>query len=268
MLSLLEAVNLFTLKYSIKSHSSIPLWSNGRLISRIFLRFFETASQPYPCHWYCQIGILYTLKCCALHSHKSHMDLSSRLSVISPCYRQAAVLNERITWQRSSKVAKTSQGSTDFITASHFLSVAGKAAWMRCALAIISFCLQLFLLRMHLCIIKNPPNIYQAFCSLFSDPKKLPVIFQSHCQISTWLFFNIRCNCVNTFAERALLACADRLEFKISTVIIFHRLLVHGKFHLACEFACSEIGQRSRWLWKKKRNKEDWESRLLFCLLD
>lgn len=179
MLSLLEAVNLFTLKYSIKSHSSISLWSNGRLISRIFLRFFETASQPYPCHWYCQIGILYALKCCALHSHKSHMDLSSRLSVISPCYRQAAVLNERITWQRSSKVAKTSQGSTDFITASHFLSVAGKAAWMQCALAIISFCLQLFLLRMHLCIIKkNPKHLSGILFSVFWPQKSYLSFFR------------------------------------------------------------------------------------------
>lgn len=197
------------------------------------------------------------------------MDLSSRLSVISPCYRQAAVLNERIAWQRSSKVAKTSQGSTDFITASHFLSVAGKAAWMRCALAynfLLPSTVSIENASVHH---KNPTNIYQAFFCLFSDPKKATCHFpESLPNLNMAFFFNIRCNCVNMFAKWALLACADHLEFKISRVIIFHRLLVHGKFHLACEFACSEIGRRSRWLWKKKRNKRDWESRLLFCLLD
>lgn len=108
---------------------------------------------------------------------------------------------------------------------------------------------------MHLCNIVGSKNIYQAFCCLFSDPKKATCHFPESLPNLSEAVFNIRCNCVNVFADWALLACADRLEFKISTVIIFHRLLVDGKFHLACEFACSEIGRRSRRLWKRKKIK-------------
>lgn len=99
-------------------------------------------------------------------------------------------------------------------------------------------------------------NIYQALCCLFSDPKKATCHFPESLPNLGVAVFNICCNCVNMSAEQALLGCADRSEFKITTVIIFHRLLVDGKFRLVCEFACSEIGQRSRWLWKKKtKNK-------------
>lgn len=119
---------------------------------------------------------------------------------------------------------------------------------MQRSFAIVAFCLQPFLLGMHPCNILGSKNISQAFCCLFSDPQKATCHFPESLPNLSVTVFNIRRNCVNVFAERALLACADRLEFKISTVIIFHRLLVDGKFHLACEFACSEIGRRSRWL--------------------
>lgn len=96
--------------------------------------------------------------------------------------------------------------------------------------------------------VQHKKTFIRHFVVCFLPPKKLPVIFQSHCQVSVWLFLIFVVIVLTLFAERALLACADRLEFKISTVIIFHRLLVDGNFHLACEFACSEIGRRSRWL--------------------
>lgn len=90
------------------------------------------------------------------------------------------------------------------------------------------------------------------FVVCFLTPKKATCHYPESLPNLIVAVFNICCNCVNTFAEQALLGCADRSESKIITVIIFHRLLLDGKFHLACEFACSEIGQRSRWLWKKK----------------
>lgn len=84
----------------------------------------------------------------------------------------------------------------------------------------------------------------------FLTPQKLPVISQCHCQISVWLL-SVSVKAVLMCAEKALLACADHLEFQINTVILFHRLPTNGTFHLTCEFPCSEIGRRSRCLWKK-----------------
>lgn len=118
---------------------------------------------------------------------------------------------------------------------------------------IISLCFRLFLSRMHLC---NTKNIYQAFRCLFSDPRKATCHFSESLPSLSVSVFSICYNCVKVLEEWALLAWADCLEFRISTVIIFHRLLVDEKFHLTCELACSEIGRRSRWLWKKKGKKK------------
>lgn len=151
--------------------------------------------------------------------------------------------------------SRTLQQATCVQTASHYLSAAGRAAWVPYSVCITWFCPQLFLSRMHLCNILGSRNIYQAFCCLVLWPsQKLPVISQCHCQISAWLF-SVSVKAVLMCAEKALLACADRLAFQISTVILFHRLPADGTFHLTCEFPCSEIGRRSRWLWKKRKTE-------------
>lgn len=182
------------------------------------------------------------------------MDLSYCLAVVSPAMTGCGA-------ERAHNLAEVMQGSRD-LPGEHrldnsliFRALLGKQPGCHTPSVSFHFALDCFYWGCICATFWETETFIQAFCCLVSwlpPQKKATCHFPKPLPNRSVAVFNIHYNCVNMFAERALLACADRLEFKISTVIIFHSLLADGKFHLTCEFACSEIGRRSRWLYKKR----------------